>query len=399
MECVAFWLARFLHNKGKTQEDNTLETRRSAIKKTWSSILIGSVLLSTATLQAEPGIDVDATVVSSYIFRGSDLHQGKFDQDGEKISGFNLAPAFQPSINFNLDNGMFFNVWTSFALTGREDVDTDGLYQTGPGASGPGAGVNVLSATTAEIAAVTGTGPTATQIANGTYQAPGLYNEANGLRRFDEVDLTLGYEVESKLGTMSGGIIAYVLPNTTTGVVGADQFTEFFVGFSPAILPEEAGSLSLTYYAEVNGDGSEGTTYSYIGYDWGTDLTDSMSLGFNVGAGYQTASGYQNWRNVDAGISLGFGNFSIGLNAVYRPDLSWFDGDTAGKNGLAWVNGGSTGFDGKVADPSKTTGIANSYFNSLVSSSVDPSGNWTYTPRQKLPSVVYYISAGYSTSF
>ena len=398
---MAFWLARFLHNKGKTQEDNTLETRRSAIKKTWSSILIGSVLLTAGTVQAEPGIDVDATVVSNYVFRGGDLFEDKFRQDGEKISGFNLAPAFQPSINFNLDNGMFFNVWTSFALTGREPVDTDGLYQTGPDQSGPGAGVNVFTATTAEIAAVTGTGPTASQIADGSYQAPGLYNENNGLKRFDEVDLTLGYEVESKLGTMSGGIIAYVLPNTTTigSNVGGDQFTEFFVGFSPAILPEEAGSISLTYYAEINGDGAEGTTYSYIGYDWGTDLSDSMTLGFNVGAGYATASGYQNWRNVDAGISLGFGNFSLGLNAVYRPDLSWFDTDGPGKNALAWVNGGSTGFDGMVTDPSKSTGLANSTFNSLVSSSVDPSGNWTYTPRQKLPRVLYYISAGYSMSF
>jgi hypothetical protein len=375
-----------------------LETRKIAIKKTWSSILIGSVLLTTATLQAEPSVDVDATVVSTYIFRGADFHQGKFTQDGEKISSFNVAPAFQPSINFNLDNGMFFNVWTSYALVGREDVDTDGLYQTGPGQSGAGAGVNPLSATQAQIDAVTAAGlPTVTTAANGTSSIPGFYSESNGLRQFDEVDLTLGYEVESSVGTMSGGIIAYVLPNTSSrfSAVGADQFTEFFVGFAPSFLP----GVGITYYAEVNGDGSEGTTYTYIDYGYDIDLGGDQSLGLGVGAGYQTLNGYQNWRNVDAGVSYSIGGFSIGLNAVYRPDLSFFDGDAGNRFAQSWINGGSNGFDGQVADPSQTVGFANSYVNSLVSAALDPTGGYTYTPRQKLPRVVYFVSVGYSTSF
>lgn len=388
----------------ETQEDNTLETRRNALKKTWSSVLIGSVLFSTAALQAEPSIDVDATVVSNYVFRGLDIHQKKFDQDGEEISGFNMAPAFQPSINFNLDNGMFFNIWTSFALTGREDTDTDGQYQFGPGGltaaniltpgvdlAAPfrdaGTGCNTTgSCTDAEVLAA---------VAGGTYVAPGFYNENNGLRRFDEVDLTLGYEVEHKLGTMSGGIVAYVLPNPANGVTGVDQFTEFFVGFAPAALP----GLGITYYAEVNGDGGEGTTYTYIDYGYDIELGGDMSLGLGVGAGYQVQNQLQGWRNVDAGVSLGMGGFSVGVTAVYRPNLAFFDTDSAGKNVPAWLANGSTKFDGQVADPSKTTGLANSYINSLISTSIDPTGGFTYTPRQKLPTVVYYVSLGYSTSF
>ena len=383
-----------------------METRRNALKKTWSSILIGSALLSTATLQAEPSIDVDATVVSNYVFRGTDIHQGKFSQDGEKISGFNMAPAFQPSINFNLDNGMFFNVWTSFALTGREDKDTDGQYQYGPGGA---TAANILTpgvdlftpafSNSTGCTAATGTTCTSAEVlaavAAGTYTAPGFYNERNGLRRFDEVDLTLGYEVEHKYGTMSGGIVAYVLPNPAAGVTGADQYTEFFVGFAPAALP----GLGITYYAEVNGDGAEGTTYTYIDYGYDIEVSDSMSIGLGVGAGYQVQNQLQGWRNVDAGISFGFGDFSVGVTAVYRPNLAFFDSDTAGKNVPAWLANGSTKFDGQVGDPSKTTGLANSYINSLVSTSIDPTGGFTYTPRQKLPSVVYYVSLGYSTSF
>ncbi len=381
-----------------------METRRNA-RKTWSSILIGSVLLSTATLSAEPGIDVDATVVSNYIFRGTDIHQGKFSQDGEEISGFNMAPAFQPSINFNLDNGMFFNIWTSFALTGREDVDTDGQYQYGPGGATAAniltPGVDLVAPFTNTSTGCTAAGTACTSaevlaaVAAGTYTAPGFYNERNGLRRFDEVDLTLGYEVESKLGTMSGGIVAYVLPNPAAGVTGADQFTEFFVGFAPAALP----GLGITYYAEVNGDGAEGTTYTYIDYGYDIDLGNDMSLGLGVGAGYQVQNQLQGWRNVDAGVSFGIGGFSVGFNAIYRPNLAFFDSDTAGKNVPAWLANGSTKFDGLVADPSKTTGLANAYINNLVSTAVDPSGGWTYTPRQKLPSVVYYVSLGYSMSF
>lgn len=373
-----------------------MEIRKIAIKKTWCVALIGSLFLTAGSLQAEPSIDVDATIVSDYVFRGQDLYENKFRQDGEKITGFNVAPAFQPSVNFNLDNGMFFNVWSSIALTGREDVDTDGLYQLGPGqstADGTGTGVNVLSSTQAEIDAVTTAGiPTAATLANGTYSAPGLYSEANGLRRLDEVDLTLGYSVDSKLGTMSGGIIAYVLPNTTNGNVGANQFTEFFVGFEPAFAP----GLGITYYAETNGPSAGGTTYTYLSYGYDIEVNDNFTVGLSTGAGYATKNDFQGWKNIDAGVSFGFGNFSVGLNAAYRPNLTFFEvSDTARKNVPAWITNGSTAFDGYVLDPSKNTGMANSYINGLVTNAV----GYTYTPRQKLPRVIYYVSAGYSVSF
>jgi hypothetical protein len=54
------------------------------------------------TEYGELGIDVDATWVSKYIFRGIDMLDDK--------------AAFQPSINFDLfDTGLSFTVWSSFA--------------------------------------------------------------------------------------------------------------------------------------------------------------------------------------------------------------------------------------------------------------------------------------------
>ena len=381
-----------------------MEIKKIAIKRTWCLSLIGSLLLTAGTLQAEPSIDVDATVVSDYVFRGVDLFENKFRQDGEKITGLNVAPAFQPSVNFNLDNGFYFNVWTSFALTGREDVDTDGLYQTGPASSTTTSASLLEAAITnsstkidAVTAAATPTNPISA-LAGGSYQAPGLYNETNGLRRLDEVDLTLGYSVDSKLGTMSGGIINYVLPNTLKGVTGVDQYQEVFVGFEPAALP----GLGITYYAEMNGGTAQGGTYTYIGYGYDIEVNDNFTVGLSTGAGYATANGYQGWKNVDAGVSFGFGNFSLGINAAYRPNFEFLEfSDTAGKNAPTWLTGASTQFDGLVEDPSKNNGMVNSYINSQVAAVLDPAGTiqYTYTPRQKLPRVIYYVSLGYSVSF
>ncbi|MCB1168646.1 MAG: hypothetical protein KDK33_20995, partial [Leptospiraceae bacterium] len=65
------------------------------------------------------------------------------------------------------------------------------------------------------------------------------------------------------------------------------------------------------------------------------------------------------------------------------------------------LTGASTQFDGLVEDPSKNNGMVNSYINSQVAAVLDPAGTiqYTYTPRQKLPRVIYYVSLGYSVSF
>jgi len=75
----------------------------------------------------ESSINVDLPIVSTYVFRGVDVFQNKFVQEKKSISGFNLAPAIQPSITFNFTEGLSFNIWSSFALTNRQDKDTDQL--------------------------------------------------------------------------------------------------------------------------------------------------------------------------------------------------------------------------------------------------------------------------------
>lgn len=79
------------------------------------ALLIAVILLSTAGLalaqEGELGIDVDATWVSKYIWRGIDM----LDDTG----------AFQPSINFDLyDTGFSFKLWASYAGSGGNGTNS-----------------------------------------------------------------------------------------------------------------------------------------------------------------------------------------------------------------------------------------------------------------------------------
>lgn len=59
---------------------------------------------------------LDATYVTKYIWRG-------FDKLDDKA-------AFQPSANLALDNGLFFNVWSSFAGSSKGDGDVSTVNAT-----------------------------------------------------------------------------------------------------------------------------------------------------------------------------------------------------------------------------------------------------------------------------
>ena len=84
-------------------------------------LLTAIVLLSIAGLapaedQAQLGIDVDATLVSKYIWRGYDL----FDDHG----------AFQPSVNVDLfGTGFSVNVWGSIPLGTGSNNQSGGINQ------------------------------------------------------------------------------------------------------------------------------------------------------------------------------------------------------------------------------------------------------------------------------
>ncbi|GIX40726.1 MAG: hypothetical protein KatS3mg129_0459 [Leptospiraceae bacterium] len=372
--------------------------------------LIGFALYGQETF--EPGIEIDIPIVSTYIFRGADVFQGKFEQEKKSIKSFNFAPALQPSVTFNFTKGWSFNIWTSFALTNRQDKDTDELLQEGPGDTGTVASAYstfiasqifgpALPFSTVESAIRSAISGNEEAYIKGEKFPPAFYKEANGLRRLDEIDLTLSYSFDTKLGTMSGGIVTYLLPNTTKDVIGTDQFTELFVGYSPKILPD----LSITFYGEINGDGFEGSTFTYISYSISLIENKDFLLSFDPGIGYQTQNNLQGIKYIDLPLNLSMGNFNFSIVGIYRPDIRFYDSDTY-QNDAVRLLGLSTIDDGQIPDPSKNTGLMNSIVNSYIGSTIQTQlqangypFSYTYTPRQSIPKFIYYISAGYSLSF
>jgi hypothetical protein len=377
-------------------------------------ILIIAYSMSIFKINAfEPSINVDLPIVSTYVFRGVDVFQNKFVQEKKSISGFNLAPAIQPSITFNFTEGWSFNIWSSFALTNRQDKDTDQLLQSGPGdVSGTvasayngfisgnllGTPVPFSSVITAMQTAISGHEEA---MIKGEEFAPAFYKEPNGLRRVDEVDLTLSYSFDTKLGKMTGGIITYLLPNTTKGVTGIDQSTELFVGYSPKALP----NLSITLYGETNLDGYEGSTFTYISYSIPLIESQNMTLSFDPGLGYQTQNNLQGIKYVSLPFTLAMGSLKFMFVGIYRPDTRFFDSDPY-KGDAVKLLGLSTISDGLIPDPAKNTGILNSIINGYISNKIQTAltaagypFTYTYTPRQSIPKLIYYFSIEYSTTF
>jgi len=74
-------------------------------------LVTAMMLFSTGLACAEIAVDVDATWVSKYIWRGFDILDDR--------------AAFQPSINFDFGNGWGFNVWSSHAGSSRDTVDLE----------------------------------------------------------------------------------------------------------------------------------------------------------------------------------------------------------------------------------------------------------------------------------
>jgi len=368
----------------------------------------------------EPSIDVDLPIVSTYVFRGVDVFQDKFVQEKKSIRGFNLAPAIQPSITFNFTEGWSFNIWSSFALTNRQDKDIDQILQV-PGEdpdkvasaynlfiSGNLLGTpvpfsiveNEVQMYISGIDSVTGE-PNIEAIIKGKKPAPAFYKEPNGLRRVDEVDLTLSYSFDTKLGNMTGGIVTYILPNTTKGVTGTDQSTELFVGYSPKALP----NLSITLYVETNLDGYEGATFTNISYSIPLIESQNMTLSFDPELGYQTQDNLQGIKYVSLPFTLAMGSLKFMFVGIYRPDTRFFDSDRYEGDAVKLL-GLSTISDGLIPDPAKNTGILNSIINGFISNEINTAltaagypFNYTYTPTQSIPKFIYYFSIGYSITF
>ena len=367
-------------------------------------------LFAAGSLQAqtfEPGIDFTADVVSNYVFRGVDVYSNKFVQDGKSYGSFNTAPAFQPSLTFNFAEGWSLNIWGSFALTGRNDVDIDELFQQGAGDSASNtatAYVSGLAAGNIDLASIINTYASSLttndkkDVIRNPSTVPGFYKEANGLRRNDEIDVTLSYSTDSELGTMTGGVASY---NYVNHVQQTASNIEMFAGFAPAVLPD----LSFTTYIDVATPGYSGSTYNYLSYSVSLEMGKDISLDIAPGVAYATDTGLkiQGWKNANLPITLNLGGFHIGVTGVYRMDTRFFEaltGETSESDAVSILGESALG-DGLVVDPSLNNGIANAYINGLVTAAIgDPTGyGYAYAPKQSLPKLVYYYTVGYTMSF
>lgn len=366
------------------------------------TILMGSLLaLLSFPLYAQEeelpdaSIDVDLNFVSSYIFRGADLFENRAVQKGESYGSHTGEVAFQPSITFNTPvEGLYFNLWGSFATAGRSDQDVDGALQTRPGGDAIDINTAIFTAT-ADNNAID-----ALALANGTVDdgsadgLPGFYRENNGLDRLDELDLTIGYGADTRVGSFGFGIVSYTNPNSKTLGGFGNPFEEIFFSYALPFLPD----LGFSAYTDIGGNGA----YYNLSYGSGVELADGISLDFGAGVGYGVVSKLQGIQDVTGSVGVSLYGFSVSYNLVYRPNLAFFDDDrgTNSFEGVFWPTGGSSAGDGLVVDPGQTTDFFDRSVNAAISSAIsDALGtSYTYTPRQKLPKTLWFISAGYSFS-
>ena len=367
--------------------------------------LLASALLLVPTYGGaeEPGygaVEVQTDLVSNYIWRGQDVMAIYARQKGEQYSANSGAWTLQPSVTWIAPTGGFFvNIWGSFALEGREDVDSDQRIQTGPGGAFVGNSSWFDPGLSAAIAAA---GPNANTAPISAYTAlPGMYPEQNGTRRVDELDVTIGYEMDSTIGVIGFGLIHYAysspLVKSNYGNLNGYYGNEAYVTYSPAFLRQ----LTFSYYSELTNIWQ----YIQIGYADTYGINDALSLDYGISAAYSIYDQVHGMNDVTAtlGVSyqVGNGSFMISYNASYRPELKlyeWlYDGDAY--NSLpVWVDGGSTGLDGRVSDPSRTQGIVNDYIINTVTTQIQNqtgNANYTYTPRMKIPRFVHYVKFGY----
>ena len=245
------------------------------------ALLIASVQTGAVFAEEKPGMDVYMNVASSYFFRGAHVYSAATKEyDATKSTykddvAFPLAPSLQSGFTFYAPlKGLSFDVWSAFALTNRK------------------------------AATVTNSGDT-----------------ADHLSSVDEVDFTVAYEFDNKVGTWKIFLISYLLPNDSS-----TQFTEF--GFSyTAPLPL---SPTLYFANNVSGPGTGSAvpaTYMSLNISHELKFAKTMSLTPGLTYGYTRAHGStmelgKGYLQFDLGFSVAVGAASISLSpaVIYQLD-------------------------------------------------------------------------------
>jgi hypothetical protein len=220
--------------------------------------------------QEEPAVlmNYSLAVVTDYVFRGVDVFSSVYTLREEEQSAFNVAPAFQPSVTFFSETGIWFNFWGSFALADREEDEDTGFA---------------------------------------------------GLSTVDEIDTTIGYDWSNKLGSFSVGIINYAYAHAgVQGTPGANIQEMFFKWGLPVM---EALSPLLSHYV----DSSTAATYTALTVSGGEGLTWAA----NAGYASKASQGLQD-VTVTIAYDLG-GGLGVNGNVAYRPTPQLVGYDSEGK--------------------------------------------------------------------
>ena len=107
-------------------------------------------------------LNYNVDLVSDYVYRGSDVHRSVYIGREEEETPFNVAPAVQPSVTFYSTSGIWVNFWASFALTDRDEKSSPN---------------------------------------------PATGDTFGGLKTLDELDTSIGYDWENRLGSFSARIV------------------------------------------------------------------------------------------------------------------------------------------------------------------------------------------------
>lgn len=383
--------------------------------------------LSAQTTSAEPGptttattsqqipeatVDVDITIRSNFIDRGEDRGRNRAVQRGTAYSSREAPGYFQPSVKFNTPvEGLYFSVFTSMAMSHRNDTDVDQRLETGPAgdqtilADSANRFVNTAMSPQAYVAdqlntAYTGNIWPTRPIANVPVYR--FYKDANGLKRGDQVDLSMGYSSATTIGTFDFGIISSTRldprgKSNPFGDAGANyQKTEMYVSYALPFLPD----VSLLLLSDVvNSD-----QYWKLSYGKEIEISETQKIDAGIAAAYGVQSNLQGLMDVPLTLGYTISGFRIGVEAVCRPQSKMYDagysGDTNTPSAIQ-IDGASNIVDRRIPDPSKTKGFANQVVNGMIQSSIrERTGNtsYNYTPRQRIPRWLYSVNLGYSTS-
>ncbi len=378
-------------------------------------LLVINPAFSQQKSEDKGSIDINLSVVSNYVWRGHDFYRNYALQKQKSYGPHTGTWAFQPTITwYTPTDGFYVSLFSSIALQGRNDVDIDKRLQIEPGGNFIQGRTSLLDPNfdfindlNAEFASWSSSTPLIDPLDVLNYQqAPNFYKESVGLKRNDELDITIGYEKETKnVGVIGFGIYHYAYANTVAR--GTPYGTEVYITYAPPFLT----SLKLGIYEDLEIH----TTYYQLSYGGEYELAKGLKSSYTISAGYYVMDKVQGASDVTLNYTVSKSitdksSIYIGLNAAYCPDLKiqeyyWGSGDAITKEVYKThlpidLNGKSTIYDGRVADPSKTIGPVNEYINAQISDLITNQTGipYTYTPRQSLPKYLWWLSFGYQTT-